>query len=309
MRKAWIFPGHGSQYIGMGHVLFSTTAIGKAWLARAGCVSPAMLETLRRGPCQALARPLILEPLLAALSCAYVDFLQAHGHSADHVAGYSAGELPAMYAAGVFDADTAMQIACMRGRALERALGGVAGGMLAISGIGRAGIGQVVSTVTGAGAALYLAGVNGERHFTLAGSPAGLAAARPLLRQHGASVSVLDAAGPWHSPALDGAAHDIALQVAALPFSAPRMPVWLGSRGSAVHPVSELKRSIAESVALPVLWKQVVDGLLHHGVRRFFELGPGCVLYGLLGQVAAPDIQRGYVERRGATRLRVPFYS
>lgn len=308
MPKAWLFPGHGSQYIGMGHVLFGTTAIGKAWLARAECVSSsALLATLKRGPHQALTRPGVLEPLLAALSCAYVDFVKASGHQADHVAGYSAGELPAMYAAGVLDADTVMHIACIRGRALELVLDKVSGGMLAIGGIGRAEIEQVVAAVTADGAALHLSAVNGVRHFTLSGSHDGLAAARRLMRHGGASVGTLDAAGPWHSPALADAAADIAAQIEALAFVAPQVPVWLGSSGSACHAVSALKRSIAESLVLPVLWEPVMDGLLHIGVRRFLELGPGCVLYGLLGQSAPPGIQRGYLERRGSSRLRLPL--
>jgi len=302
---AWVFPGHGSQYVGMGQALLRDTLQGRAWLAHAEEVSGLPLgDYAAHGPVAQLARPTVLEPLLAAVSCAYVDWLRAADLRPAAVAGYSAGEVAAMYAARVFDAETCLRIACLRGEALAAAA--LPGGMISLHGLPVAELIELVVEV-GQDESVGVAAYNGPRHLIVAGSP--IALARVAARGHalGAEAGALDAAGPWHTRLADTARRQLIAALAALPFAMPCIPVWLGSSGAACGDSAALRRSLADSIVLPVRWNALVDGLLAAGIEDFLEVGPGRTLYGLLGQMPLPpQIRRGFLERPGLKRLRPP---
>lgn len=306
-KTAWLFPGHGSQYVGMGKTLLRETKRGRAWLALAESISGLPLGTvMERGPTSELARPSILEPLLAVISGAYVDWLRESEIRPAAVAGYSAGEVAAMYAAGVFDAETCIRAACLRGRELEQAAVATPGGMMAVFGLPASDLVALIESV-GASEFVDIAAYNGPRHLSVAGTAVGLARIAVRARALGAQISILSVAGPWHTHYIRPAADRLKRELAALPFKPPSMPVWLGSEGVANSDSRNLRRSLADSIALPVRWHALVTGLICDNVKAFLEVGPGHSLCGLFSQMSLPSaIQYHFIERPGMTRLRYP---
>ena len=308
MSTAWLFPGHGCQYVGMGGAMFTGSAPGQRWMQLAEMESGLPLRALvARGPLRALTRPQVIEPLLAAIGGAYADWLVSVGLRPSAVAGYSAGEVVAMYAAGVFDAETCVRIACLRGLALESAaLAPVCGSMVSMSGECFEVMVRLVEQAA-LSEHVYVAANNGPRHLAAAGTAAGLCLLGRLAHGAGVQVRAIDAAGPWHSPLVMNACNELLQTLADMPMAAPQLPLWLGSRAGPCAEPAMLRQALAESVVVTVQWRQVIEGLLLCGVQNFLECGPGRTLWGLLRQMALPaHVTHAYVERAGSQRLQLP---
>lgn len=305
MSSAWLFPGHGSQYVGMGRALLRDTVQGRDWLALAENISGLPLGRLmERGPLLELTRPTVLEPLLACVSCAYVDWLVAAGMVPSALAGYSAGEVAAMYAAGIFDAQTCLRISCLRGAALEQAALLQPGSMMSLSGLPLADLLACLDNDADVAVAAY----NGPRHVTVSGTATGLSQATARARNAGAQTGRLDVAGPWHTELVAAACRRLHADLAECVFAEPKIPVWLGSTGATCCDPVKLRASLADSIVLPVQWQTVVEGLVAGDIEAFLEVGPGHILCGLLGQMPLPRrIITHFVERQGMVRLRLPL--
>jgi [acyl-carrier-protein] S-malonyltransferase len=307
MSTAWIFAGHGSQYVGMGRPILHASGPGRDWLAAAEQISGRRLGALAmNGPLRDLADPCVLEPLLTAVSGAYADLLAAEEGAPDCVAGYSAGHVTALYAAGVIDQTTSLRIACVRGQHLKHAAALFDGGMVAVHGLPEDDLARLAEDD-----ALHPASIaarNGPSHMVYSGTAMALARAAARASAAGAITGPLDVAGPWHSPWLEGARAAIATGIAGMEFRAPCRPVWSSLTGLATHDPDQLRMAVSASVACTVEWHATVIGMLDAGVRNFVEVSPGRTLWGLLSQVGGQDFQRRYVEspRGRAIRPRPP---
>ena len=308
MSTAWMFPGHGCQYVGMGASLLAA-APGQRWIQLAERTSGLPLQALvARGPLRELTRPQVVEPVLAAIGGAYVDWLASMGLRPTAVAGYSAGEVMAMYAAGVIDAETSVQIACLRGAALERAAQAQAqvrpgSGMVSLSGQAAETLVQLVEQAA-LNEQVFVAAHNGPRHLAASGSAAGLILLGRLAKGAGVQVRSIDAAGPWHTPLVTQVCDELMPSLADLPMRIPLLPLWLGSHGAPCAEPALLRQALARSIVVTVQWQQVIEGLRASGVQNFLECGPGRTLWALLGQMAMPaHIRYEYVERPGSKRL------
>jgi [acyl-carrier-protein] S-malonyltransferase len=227
--------------------------------------------------------PLVLEPLLAAVSGAYADVLRARGETPAAVCGYSAGHVPALYAAGVIDRATCIRIACIRGAALSSAASAVPGGMIGVHGLP-----EHVLTYLAEDDPVEPASIgarNGPALVVYSGSHPALARAAARATKAGAVVSgLLDVAGPWHTPLLEPASVAIETAIAALPFRPAKIPVYSTVTGLASKDAAFLRWNVAASVARSVEWHAAVQAMLAAGMRTFVEVSPGRVLWGLLGQ-------------------------
>lgn len=303
MTAAWLFPGHGAQYVGMGRAVLRSASSGPAWLARAETMSLLPLKSyLELGPLSTLTCPTVLEPLLAALSGAYVDWLRKQGVKPCAVAGYSAGEVGAMYAAQVFDAETCLHIACIRGRILETAASERPGAMISVSGLPLAQLADCAETARDAGA-IEVAAYNSPLHMTLSGVTSALDLAASNARAGGATVGGIDAAGPWHTQLMDPARETLKAAIADLPFAEAQVPVWTSAAGTWTKDPELLRAALSDSLCNTIRWTSVVEGLLKT-CNDFLEVGPGRMLWGLLGQYRLPPgTHRKFIERAGATKL------
>jgi [acyl-carrier-protein] S-malonyltransferase len=302
MSTAWMFPGHGAQYPRMGHSLFRETSQGRRWLVEAEAISGLELGVIASGARpHALKTPSVIEPLLAAVSGAYVDFLRAQGSAPAAVAGYSAGEVSAMYAAGVFDAETCLRIACKRGEILTAAAAKYPGGMMSLHGLP---VADVVALVNGRGGGFVaVAAFHSPHHLTVAGEWDSLSVVVAEARAKGARAVAVDVAGPWHTPLMDPVRPALAVALAQFPFAPAQMPVWTSATGTSSTDPAVLRRALSDAVAAPVRWTAMVDGLLADGVDDFLEVGPGRTLWGLLGQLRSQrHFSRRFLERAAQPR-------
>ncbi|HUM95574.1 MAG TPA: ACP S-malonyltransferase [Candidatus Competibacter sp.] len=310
MAMAWVFPGQGSQYPGMGRELFRRSAIAREWLAIAEELSRQPLaELARRGPLADLTRPRVLEPLLTALNGAYVDYLREQGLCPACVAGYSAGEVAALYAADVLDRCQALQVAVLRGDILERRATALDGGMVALYGVAAAALERLVNEQRDSGS-VAVGARNGRRHLTVTGARPAVAAVERRALAIGAFSAAIDAAGPWHCQLLADASQELLERLRAIPFRSPRLPVFVCATGNAVASPQALKTHLAVQLSRPIQWNAVVRKMLERGVRLFLEVGPGRVLNGLLSQQDLPaGVRRQFLERPdGATRAFRPDF-
>lgn len=292
-------------------MLFQQIVRARQLLAAAEALSGLALAGLaRQGPRTKLTRPAVLEPLLTVVGCAYVDGLLERGLRPDLVAGYSAGEVAALYAAGVLTAEVALQIAVWRGRILEGLTGpGLDGAMLGLYGIATDTIEQLIAA-TRPGDAVAVAARNGRRHLTLTGATAALAGIERQAVALGALSTWIEAAGPWHSAQLADASQELLAKLQDIPFHPPRLPVFMSAGGTMVTVPQALREALAVQWSRPVLWDAMVAGMLAQGVGVFLEVGPGRVLTGLLSQMELPAGVRCYFLERpgGVTSLFKPGF-
>jgi [acyl-carrier-protein] S-malonyltransferase len=299
-KTAWLFPGHGSQYPGMGReVLESSVAAREIFDAVEALAGFPVREAMLRGPAERLSRPLLLEPALTALALSHAALLEERGLAPDYVGGYSAGEVPAIHVAGVVGRHDALRLAVLRGRILERAASGPRVRMAALHGIPALLVEEIVFKLQHRGL-LAVAGWNAPDHLTLVGAEEVVMEAERRARGRGAMTAVVTVAGAWHSPAVAGAAAEAWAESLEIEFRAPILPLFLGSTGQVERDPARIRAGIAEQICQPVRWRETVEGLLRCGCTRFLELGPGGVLGGFLRRnEAARACEVRSVERRG----------
>jgi [acyl-carrier-protein] S-malonyltransferase len=282
MLTAWTFPGHGSQSPGMGHQLMLDYPRARGVLRFAEEISGLPLDSLRKsGPSRELLRPSVAEPLITAIGIGYVDLLFSLGLRPDAVAGYSAGEIVAYYASGVFDLDTALQVATIRGQEFENYVSDNHR-MVAITGIEFEHVQRVVSQLQLEGMEIYIAGRNAPSHSTIVGRDVDVIRAESELIRMGAESSMVNAGGLWHTPQLVEASHHLAKTFKTTRFSHPLIPVFTSRSGNEQSNVSVLKHDLAFGVSQPVMWQPIVEQLIELGVSRFIECGSGRVLFGMM---------------------------
>ena len=301
---AFVFPGQGSQYVGMGRDLaVHVPEAHDAWQA----AIDAMAQT---GEAETLAdvvfpRPVFTpedlqaqdarlratrwaQPALAAASLAHLALLGKAGLTPAAVTGHSFGELTALHAAGAFDAATLLRLARARGVAMEAAAGtgaGKAGSMLAVAG----GAEAVRAVLAKSGVTdVVLANDNHPKQVVLSGTVDGLRRIEPALKGAGLSVQPLNVAAAFHSPLVSGAVTAFTDDVRAATMQAPRLPVIANTTAAAYgsDPV-QLKSQLAAQLGEPVRFRESVEALYAQGCRVFVEVGAGRVLSGLIGQCLA----------------------
>jgi [acyl-carrier-protein] S-malonyltransferase len=291
MRIAWLFPGQGSQYIGMGRGLFELTASARKIFAQAEELSGLPLREISlNGPAERLRDCAVLEPLLAAISLSYAAFLREQKVDPSCVAGYSAGEVAALYTAGVISLRDALRIATRRGQVLSEAARSLSGKMLAIYRIS-ADVVQEIVTDLGKNGAISVAAWNAPDHTTIVGEEGLLGRVERQVKLLGAEVAAIDVSGPWHS----GAAEDTARRIGAslsygIRFSSPSIPIYMSSTGTLVRDRETIRRCLIEQVYKPVRWNATVCNIVASGVHHFIEVGPGRVLRSFVKRAIPPDV-------------------
>jgi [acyl-carrier-protein] S-malonyltransferase len=261
MGPAWLFPGQGAQYPGMGRRLWDRFAQARSIAEEAEALSGLPLrEIARRGPADRLRRCDVLEPVLAAVSLSYAAILREHGRAPAFVAGYSAGEVAALCCAGAITRTDALRIAVHRGRILQDAAAARPGRMIAAYRIPAAVVAAVVAELAPRGA-LAIAAWNAPDHVTLAGDEATIGLAERRLLRLKAEVAPIDVAGPWHCHLLDRAAERAAGVLEAIPFRAPTVPVYTSASGRIETDPGRLRRDLAEQLRAPVRWGAILDDL------------------------------------------------
>lgn len=280
--SAWLFPGQGSQAVGMGRDLFLESAAARELLQFASDLIEVDLSLIiSRGPAALLTRTDNLQPAITVLNLGCCMLLQEAGIEADAVAGHSLGEFSALYAAGVLTAHDVLRLVVARAKLMHEVSSTLAGGMLAVKGLNV----DSIETIIAAASLDYTVGIanyNTPAQTVLSGESTGLDLVRDVLVAAGAQCQALNVSGPWHSPLLESAAQRFIAVLRGVNFHSAKIPVILNVTGTAETEAEKIRLHMEQQLCSPVRWLQVQHTLADMGMQHFVEVGPGKVLRGLL---------------------------
>lgn len=282
MNAAVVFPGQGSQYLGMADPWMAHEA-GRAVIAEAS-------DALGRdivAECHdeaALATTELVQPALLACDVAAFRVLDAFGVSFSGAAGHSLGEFAALVAADVLDLASATAIVAVRGRAMQRAGRERPGTMTALLGAGTEAANEICDEARGDGV-LLVANENSPQQVVISGSVDAIERAEAIAAARKIRAVRLRVAGAFHSPLMEPAVAPLAEAIARAEFRSPRFPVASNVTGAPVSDPNEMRALLERHVVSPVRWERCARSLAAAGADTFVEAGPGDVLTKLAKRV------------------------
>ena len=295
MAVAWVFPGQGSQKPGMADAVLSLPGAAERFALaseRLGRDLLAICSASEAGEdLQSLDDTRNTQPALFVVETLLVDALRAQGRRPDLVAGHSLGELVALYAAGVFDADTGLALMQRRSELMAAAGGGA---MTAVIGFDPQQLQELVAATEG----VVVANDNSEAQVVLSGTPEAVAAVTGALRCKRAIP--LAVSGAFHSPFMAEAAARFAEELERVHFRQATVPVLSNSDPTPERDPNVLKSRLKGQMTTGVRWRETMGRLEQDGILTVVEIGPGNVLSGLIKR-SCPGVQTAQVG--GATDL------
>jgi len=273
MGNAWVFPGQGSQKPGMADAVLELPGARDRFAAASDLLGRDLLAICAGDGEGDLNDTRNTQPALFVLESLLVDGLLAQGRTPQLVAGHSAGELVALYAAGVFDAATGLRLIQTRSTLMAAAGGGA---MTAVMGFDRAQLEDLVATTEG----VVIANDNSEAQVVISGSPVAVATVSSQLSCKRAIP--LAVSGAFHSPLMAEAAAAFAEVLAAVPFGEARVPVLSNTEPTPETSGSALKARLTSQMTNAVRWRETMQRLVAEGIEVAVEIGPGNVLSGLI---------------------------
>jgi [acyl-carrier-protein] S-malonyltransferase len=286
MKRCFVYPGQGAQFVGMGKDLYDaypdtrdlfSTATSAAGFDVAGLVFSGTEEEIKSTDKSQIA--------ITTVNLAARRVLAARGLESSAAAGFSLGEYSALVDAGVLTEADCLELVARRGAIMEqvsRSLDAPDGspGMAAVMGIDAETIERALSEAAVEGA--YLANLNSPVQTVLSGTASGLEAAGPVLKDAGARrVIPLKVSGPFHSPLMDAARVEFRSVLQSVSFSDPTKPVFSNVTGGQVTVGEEFRTLCADQLVYPVRWVAEESCIVEHGCEELLEVGPGEVLSGL----------------------------
>jgi [acyl-carrier-protein] S-malonyltransferase len=287
MSVAFVFPGQGSQAVGMGRTLFEAFPESRAVFEEADAALGFPLSRLCfEGPETELQLTANTQPALLATSLAALRPLVARGARPDWVAGHSLGEYSALVAAGALDLGDALRTVRRRGQYMQEAVPVGTGAMSAILGLDLPAV-EAACRETAAGEVVSPANVNSPGQVVIAGHAAAVDRASDLCRSRGAKRAVrLPVSAPFHCALMKPAQDRLSPELAAVAFRDPGVPLVNNVDARVVRRGDECRDGLVRQVSGAVRWQESVELLAREGVSVFVEVGPGTVLSGLVRKTA-----------------------
>jgi [acyl-carrier-protein] S-malonyltransferase len=285
MKNAYVFPGQGAQFVGMGKDLYDNNADAKALFERANeILGFRITDIMFNGTDEDLKQTKVTQPavflhsVIKALSIGS-DF------KPDMVAGHSLGEFSALVANKTLNFDDALRLVYARAMAMQKACELQPSTMAAVLGLDDAKVEEICASITDE--LVVAANYNCPGQLVISGSVEGINKACELLKAAGAKRAlVLQVGGAFHSPLMEPARQELAEAILNTKFNEPICPIYQNYVAKAVSNVEEIKTNLVAQLTAPVKWTQSVLAMVNDGATNFYECGPGTVLQGLVKKIS-----------------------
>jgi [acyl-carrier-protein] S-malonyltransferase len=293
---AWVFPGQGSQAVGMGRELGEASP---RWEIANAALGFDLRRLCFEGPEADLTLTANTQPAILTASIVALDALVAAGVTFDFVAGHSLGEYCALVAAGALEFADVVRTVRARGQFMQEAVPPGEGAMAAILGLDRGLVAQVCEEARGAGV-VQVANLNAPGQTVIAGAAGAVKRAVELAKAKGAKRALpLPVSAPFHSALMAPAAARLEAVLRTLPIRDLRVPLVTNVDADLLTEGARVVDVLVRQVTAPVRWEEVVTRLVKEGAGTFVEVGPGKVLSGLIQRIA-PDVRVLNVEDRSS---------
>ena len=281
-RVAWVFPGQGSQRVGMGQNLAAADPEVAALFEQAdAALGFSLSDIIFNGPDEALQQTPVQQPAILLTSIAYLFALKKRGllPDADYVAGHSLGEYSALVAAGALSLEDGLHLVRRRGELMQQH---GAGAMAAILGMEPNAVADVARD-----AGVDVANFNAPDQTTVSGTAEAVEKAMALAKERGAKRAILlPVSAAFHSSLMKGAEEGMRPYLMAVPMVSPEAPLVANVDATVLVDTDDIRAELINQICGSVRWVDVVKTLSGEGVTRYIEIGPGKVLAGLLARSA-----------------------
>ena len=287
-KKAFIFPGQGSQYVSMAADLYENSVEAKEMIKTADDALGINLSyILFNGPEEQLKQSEFTQPAIFLHSVVLASLIRTL--TPDAVAGHSVGEYSAFVASGAFQFYDAIKLVRKRGIAMQKAGVEKPGTMAAIIGLDEEQVIQCCNEASSEGV-VQCANFNSPGQIVISGEVDAVKKAMEICKSKGAKLTKeLQVSGAFHSPLMGSAKEKLKTALDKIPVYDMRIPVYANVTAKPVVSKSEIKNLLYEQLSAPVKWLQIINNMINDGVDEFYEIGPGKVLQGLVKRIN-PDV-------------------
>lgn len=290
--RAFVFPGQGAQYPGMGKDLYENSATAKELFDKANEILGFNITNIMfEGTADELKQTKVTQPAIFLHSVILSKVLGAE-FKPEMTAGHSLGEFSALVAAGALSFEDGLSLVSKRAQAMQKACEAQPSTMAAIVGLDDEIVEQVCNEVDGV---VVAANYNCPGQLVISGAVEAINTACELLKEKGAKRAlVLPVGGAFHSPLMEPAREELAAAIEATAFNTPVCPVYQNVDAKPQTDPTAIKQNLIAQLTGPVRWTQTVKNMLADGATSFTELGPGKVLQGLVAKVSREVETIGY---------------
>ena len=281
--NAYIFPGQGAQFVGMGLDLYNEYAVAKELFEQANDILGfSITDIMFEGTAEDLKQTKVTQPAIFLHSVILSKVLGAN-FKPDMVAGHSLGEFSALVANGTLNFEDGLKLVSQRALAMQKACEIQPSTMAAVLGLADEVVEKICKETSGI---VVAANYNCPGQLVISGEVSAIEAACEKMKEAGARRAlVLPVGGAFHSPLMEPAREELAAAIENTTFSTPQCAVYQNVTTTAVNDSMEIKKNLISQLTAPVKWTQSVENMVNDGAKEFIEVGPGKVLQGLVRKI------------------------